>query len=85
MMKSVRHISWDDFSEGIPAFLVIVGIPFTYNIADGLTLGFIAYPITKLFGGKAKEISWLTYAIGLTLLIYLFCVKTGQLEIWLKR
>jgi adenine/guanine/hypoxanthine permease len=84
MMQSVKKIDWDDFSEAVPAFLVLAGIPFTFSIADGLTLGFIAYPIIKLFGGKAKETGWLTYLIGATLLIYLLCVKTGQLAIWLK-
>lgn len=84
MMQSVRKIDWDDFSEAIPSFLILAGIPFTFSIADGLTLGFIAYPVIKLFGGKAKEIGWLNYVIGLTLIIYLLCVKTGLLATWLK-
>ena len=76
MMKSVRNIDWDDFSEAVPAFLVLAGIPFTFSIADGLTLGFIAYPTIKLFGGKARETGWLTYLIGITLLIYVLFVKS---------
>ena len=84
MMKSVKKIDWDDFSEAVPAFLILAGIPFTFSIADGLTLGFIAYPVIKLFGGKAKETGWLTYLIGATLLLYLICVKTGLLATWLK-
>lgn len=84
MMQSVKNIEWDDFSESVPAFLIIAGIPFTFSIADGLMLGFIAYPIIKLFGGKAKEIGWLTYVIGIILLIYMFVVKTHMLEKWLS-
>lgn len=84
MMGSVRHIEWDDFSEAVPAFLIIAGIPFTYSIADGLMLGFIAYPIIKFFGGKSKQIGWLTYLIGIILLLYMFIVKTRQLEKWLQ-
>ena len=84
MMGSIRHIDWDDFSEAIPSFLIIAGIPFTYNIADGLMLGFIAYPVIKLFGGKAKEIGWLTYVLGFILLIYMFVVKTELLAKWLS-
>ena len=84
MMGSIQHIDWDDFSEAVPSFLIIAGIPFTYNIADGLMLGFIAYPVIKLFGGKAKEIGWLTYVLGIILLIYMFVVKTQLLEQWLK-
>lgn len=76
MMQSVKKIDWSDFSEAVPSFLILAGIPFTYSIADGLTLGFIAYPVIKLCGGKAKETGWLTYVIGITLLVYLLCVKT---------
>jgi AGZA family xanthine/uracil permease-like MFS transporter len=84
MMKSVTHIKWNDFSEAIPAFLVLAGIPFTFSIADGLTLGFIAYPIIKFFGGKRKEVGWLTYLIGIMLLIYMLIIKTNLLAHWLE-
>ncbi|MCK5844682.1 MAG: NCS2 family permease [Victivallales bacterium] len=84
MMKSVRDIDWDDFSEAVPSFLIMAGIPFTFSIADGLTLGFITYPAIKLFSGKAKEAGWLTYLIGGVLLAYLLLVKTGYLTQMLK-
>jgi len=84
MMQSVRYIDWSDFSEAIPAFLILAGIPFTYSIADGLTIGFIAYPIIKLLGGKGKTVSWLTYLVGVLLLFYMIFVKTGILEEMLK-
>ena len=80
MMDNVRKIEWGDTSEAIPAFLVLVGIPFTYSIADGLTLGFIAYPVVKLLGGKSKDVGWLTYLIAALLALYLLAVKTGALE-----
>ena len=84
MMKSVRHIEWDDFSEAIPSFLIIAGIPFSYSIADGLTLGFIAYPVIKLLTGKGKDAGWLTYLMGTVLLLYMIFVKTGILQEYLK-
>ena len=84
MMKSVKNIDWDDFSEAVPAFLVLAGIPFTFSIADGLTLGFVTYPAIKLFSGKAKTIGWLTYLIGAVLLAYLLLVKTRWLAELLK-
>lgn len=83
MMQSVKKIKWNDFSEAIPAFLVLIGIPFTFSIADGLALGFIAYPILKLCGGKMKDTKIMTYIVGLSLLAYLVCIKTGLLESWL--
>jgi xanthine/uracil/vitamin C permease (AzgA family) len=47
MMQNVTKIEWKDYTESIPAFLIIVGIPFSYSIADGLALGFISYAVVK--------------------------------------
>ena len=46
MMQNVAKIGWKDYTE--PAFLIIIAIPLFYSIADGLTLGFIGYAISKL-------------------------------------
>jgi len=67
MIRSIKEIPWDDHSEAIPAFLVILGMPLTYSIADGLALGFIAYPLLKLFSGKGREISSLVYIMAVLL------------------
>jgi len=64
MMRNVRKIDWEDFSEAIPAFLMILGIPLSYNIHDGLAIGFIAYPVIKLFTGRGKEVHWLMYLVA---------------------
>ncbi len=80
MMENVSKIKWDDPSEALPAFLVLIGIPLCYSIADGLTLGFIAYPLVKALGGRGKEVGWLTYLMAALLALYLVVVKTGILE-----
>lgn len=73
MMRNVVKIDWQDYSESIPAFLVIAGIPLTCSISNGLAFGFISYPVCKLFSGKAKEINWLAYFLGaIFLLRYIF-------------
>jgi xanthine/uracil/vitamin C permease (AzgA family) len=41
MMQNVVKIDWNDYTESVPAFLIIVGIPFSYSIAEGLALGFM--------------------------------------------
>jgi AGZA family xanthine/uracil permease-like MFS transporter len=64
MLRNVREIDFDDFTEYFPAFLIIVGIPFFFSIAEGLALGFIAYPILKLVSGKARECHPILYAVG---------------------
>jgi AGZA family xanthine/uracil permease-like MFS transporter len=64
MARNVVSVNWKDYTESIPAFLVIVGMPLSYSIADGLAFGFITYPLLKLFSGRAKECSILTYILG---------------------
>ncbi|MCI0455310.1 MAG: NCS2 family permease [Candidatus Dadabacteria bacterium] len=73
MIQSIKNINWDDFTESLPAFLTLIGIPFTFSIADGICFGFISYPILKLLSGKGKTVSWLTYLLGaLSLVRYIF-------------
>ena len=75
MARNVGRIDWDDYTESLPAFLVLAGIPFTYSIGDGLMLGFIAYPALKLLAGRGREASWPMRIIGLVLLCYLVLVR----------
>ncbi|MEY2465631.1 MAG: adenine/guanine/hypoxanthine permease [Verrucomicrobiota bacterium] len=76
MIQNVAKIDWKDYTESIPAFLVLIGIPLSYSIADGLALGFISYPIIKLFSGRRREIGWLTYVLGLVLVLYFVFVRS---------
>jgi AGZA family xanthine/uracil permease-like MFS transporter len=64
MASALARIRWEDPTEAIPAFLTVIGIPFTFNIADGLAFGLILYPLCKLFGGKAREVSWLMWVLA---------------------
>jgi AGZA family xanthine/uracil permease-like MFS transporter len=75
MLSNVRKIEWDDFTECIPAFLMIIGIPLTNSIADGLALGFISYPIIRMLSGRWKQVHWLMYVIALILLAYFIWVR----------
>ncbi|HWP44168.1 MAG TPA: NCS2 family permease, partial [Blastocatellia bacterium] len=61
MMRAVRDIEWDDFTESLPAFLTIVLMPLTFNITDGIAFGFIAYALLKLVTGRWREAHWLVY------------------------
>jgi AGZA family xanthine/uracil permease-like MFS transporter len=76
MMQNVTKIEWKDYTESIPAFLIIVGIPFSYSIADGLALGFISYAVVKGFSGRAREISWLSYLLAIVLVVYFVFVRS---------
>ncbi len=61
MMRNVRDIDWDDFTEALPAFLTVAMIPLTFNITDGIAFGFIAYALLKLVSGRGREVHWLIY------------------------
>jgi adenine/guanine/hypoxanthine permease len=63
MLQNIVNISMDDFTESFPALLIIVLIPLTYSIADGMAIGFIMYPVMKLLMGKGKEIHPALYMI----------------------
>lgn len=75
MVRSVTKIDWDDYSESIPCFVTMLGIPLTYSIADGIALGFISYPIIKLIGGKGKEVKWLMYVLAVVLFAYFIFLR----------
>jgi AGZA family xanthine/uracil permease-like MFS transporter len=76
MMQNVNKIEWKDYTESIPAFLIIIGIPLSYSIADGLAFGFISYALIKAFSGRAREISWLTYTLAIVLVFYFLFVRS---------
>jgi AGZA family xanthine/uracil permease-like MFS transporter len=64
MVESIRKIEWKDFTEAFPAFLVMIGIPFAWSIADGIAFGFISYPALKLLTGRGRDASTLVYILG---------------------
>ncbi len=70
MLSAIRGVDFDDASEAIPAFLVLITIPYTYSIADGIGMGFISYTIIKLFSGRGKEIHPLMYVLALIFIGY---------------
>jgi len=70
MMMQIRHIDFSDLAMGIPAFLTIVLMPFTYSITNGIGAGFVAYCIIKIFTGKAREVNWLMWVTSAAFVVY---------------
>jgi len=64
MISCIKDIAWDDPTEMVPAFLVMAAMPFFYNIAQGIAMGFIFYPVAKVAAGRAREVHWLVYLLG---------------------
>ncbi|NLO91038.1 MAG: NCS2 family permease [Elusimicrobia bacterium] len=63
MMSAASRINWEDVGDSLPSFLVMVLIPFTYNIADGMAAGFISYPILKAAQRRAREVTPLMWML----------------------
>jgi AGZA family xanthine/uracil permease-like MFS transporter len=70
MVGSIRKIDFDDLTELVPAFVTIVMMIFTYNIANGLTAGLVLYPAFKVLAGKARQLNAGAIVMGLLCLVY---------------
>jgi AGZA family xanthine/uracil permease-like MFS transporter len=70
MFGAVRKIDFDDPTEAVPAFVTVVMMLFTYNIANGLTAGLILHPLLKVAAGRGKEVRAGGVVLGLACLMY---------------
>jgi len=64
MMRSIIGIDFRDFSEGIPAFITIAVMPFSYSISKGIMMGMISFILCKSVAKKANEIPLVTWILG---------------------
>ena len=72
MMTEIGEIDWHDPALAIPSFLVIVGIPMTYSITDGIGFGFIFYCFVMLVTGRGRDVKplmWIASAAFLAAFI----------------
>ena len=65
MIRSVRDIDWDDFTEALPAFVTLIVMPLTFSITDGIAFGFISYALLKAVTGRRREAHWLVYLFAI--------------------
>lgn len=82
MMQSVKEIDFQDFTVAIPAFLTIVFMPFTYNIANGISFGIISYVVLASVGnltGKTNhKVHWLMWILFVLVIArYIFFGSEG--------
>ncbi|MBG0775769.1 MAG: NCS2 family permease [Desulfovibrionaceae bacterium] len=67
MMRPFSEMEFDDLTEVLPTFLVVILMSFTYNLGIGMTAGFASYPIVKTLGGKGREVNagmWVLCAVS---------------------
>jgi len=74
MTQSIAKLAWDDFTEAFPAFLTMLAMPLTFSIATGLSLGVIAYTVSKVGTGRYRDVSvvlWILTLIFILRYVYL--------------
>lgn len=73
MAQSIREIDFQDMVLAIPAFLTFAIMPFTYNIANGISFGIVAYVIlafvANLSGKKKYDIHWMMWVLAILIIL----------------
>jgi len=73
MLAPIVRIDFADYSESLPAFAVVSLMCFTFNIAVGITAGFVLYPFCKLVQGRARQVRgglWVLAAFSLLFFVF---------------
>ena len=70
MVSQLRHIEISEFSVALPVVLTVAVMPFSYSIANGIGVGFIAWVVMRSAAGKAREISPLLWVVAAGFLVY---------------
>ena len=72
MLQGLSKVDFNDMDQMVPVSLMLIGMPVSSSIGHAIGIGLISYTIMKIFGGKAKEVSVLTYAISALFLVKFF-------------
>jgi adenine/guanine/hypoxanthine permease len=70
MMTQIKEIDWSDYGIGIPAFLTIILMPFTYSIAVGIGAGFVSHVVIRLVQGRIKDVHPLLLLVSGLFMVY---------------
>ena len=65
MTGSLGSMDWSDLTEAGPVVITTIMMPLSFSIANGIALGFIAYPVIKLLAGRVKEVSVSVWALAI--------------------
>ena len=74
MLQGLKNVDFGDMDQMVPVALMLISMPISGSIGHAIGLGMISYTVIKLFSGKGKEVSVLTYVISILFLIKFFAV-----------
>ena len=69
MLSSIKDVDFHDISEALPAFVTVIMMILTYNIAEGMSLGLISYTLVKTFSGRWRHVSPTLYIVSALLVM----------------
>ena len=68
MIGGLRHVAWDDPTEGISAFLTLVIMPLAVSITEGVAFGVVSYAALKVGSGRGRDLSPLLFVFAVLFL-----------------
>ena len=74
MLSGMEKLNWSNMIDLLPALIIIVMIPLTFSIADGIALGFLSYVVLKIGHGEISKISsgaWFLTLVFISKFIFL--------------
>lgn len=74
MVAGLKNVDFDDICQSLPVALMMIAMPISGSIGHAIGLGLIIYTVIKVFTGKAKDVSVLTYVLSLIFLLKFFIV-----------
>ena len=74
MITGLKNIDFDDICQSVPVALMLIAMPISGSIGHAIGIGLIAYTVIKMFTGKAKDVSVVTYVLSAIFLIKFFLV-----------
>ena len=74
MLTGLKNVDFGDITQSAPVALMLIAMPISGSIGHAIGIGLIVYTVIKLFTGKAKDVSVLTYILSLIFLVKFFLV-----------
>jgi AGZA family xanthine/uracil permease-like MFS transporter len=69
MLGAVKNIDFSDVSLGVPAFITIIAMPFSYSISDGVCMGICCWTLVNTFMGKFNRVSWILWVLTILFIL----------------
>ena len=77
MAQSLKYVDWGHLEVAVPSFLIVLGMPLTYSISDGMALGLIMYPICMIAAKRGREVHPIMYALFFIFIIFMWVLTVG--------